>query len=529
MRKIYLFAIAVAAVMTSCSSDDVISGSGTKPSTNVPIEFNVQKQNITRAASNLENVNHYNFGVWAWKTGGANGATTLADVEVMNHYLVGYGGDAVGYDHSTASTWATVPGSTGDHTSPWFYEGLGKSEYKYDGGTDFKGLYRISDEGTGANLYHYADYMSVNANQWLRYWDLAYTNTKFYCYAPYNKDVTFDYSTQTMTFPLTGTIRDGYDNPQNSGYNAHSRTLGEFMYAGVKATNSALADVTVPFKHMGAQLFIRFYEDIAGYKVEIIDLGADRGETTTLTDAMSGIQAAPSVYNSADGTYSKGWYYTTQGASVVYDNDVVPTYTPAWKKGTDAAATTVQTPLMFKIPTYGFTSTATSTPAANLSPYAGLASTTHYVIAEKVTTGDQTYSYSPTIYYPVAQPQEGDESYTATGFTFHISYRIIAEDNKEVITVHNATVHVPVSGTATEKGTSATYPITAWKPNVKYTYTFKFTKNSTGTTNPTTNIDPTDPTPSTTKSLYPIVFDAATIDDFTTNFSEHIVSEGTNY
>jgi len=64
---------------------------------------------------------------------------------------------------------------------------------------------------------------------------------------------------------------------------------------------------------------------------------------------------------------------------------------------------------------------------------------------------------------------------------------------------------------------------------VKYTYTFKITRGSTGTTDPGTTIDPTDPTPSTTKSLYPIVFDAATIEDFKTNMSEYEISNGTSY
>ncbi len=193
---------------------------------------------------------------------------------------------------------------------------------------------------------------------------------------------------------------------------------------------------------------------------------------------------------------------------------------------------------MFKIPTAGL-STASVAPA-NLTDFAGLNSTTHKIIKEKVTTGTtQDYSYSPTIYYPVAQPTSDKTEWTNTGFTFHVSYRIIAEDNKEVITVHNATVHVPVTGIVVSNNetdpvtpsndnhvaSGSNYYITAWQPNVKYTYTFKITKNSTGTTNPTTTIDPTDPTPSTTKSLYPIVFDAATIDDYSVNYSEYTVSE----
>jgi hypothetical protein len=471
----------------------------------------------------------------------------------------------------------------------------------------------------------------VNTNQYLRYWDLAYNKTNFYCYAPYNAKVTFSHvedGTSTMTFPATEAIRDGYDMPQNSAYNAYSRTLGEFMYAGVQANNASLADVTVPFKHMGAQLFIRFYEDIPGYKVEIIDLGADNGKLksgSATDDANSGIQATPAIqenapvkYNSQSecdtynatlegakkagdektaavyytqeecdnyntehslnqgdtdyrttstvktaatyyneenakvynrtltgakkpgdmitpGTYTLGQYYTTQGAIVTFDeSNAEATYTPSW-----TGATEVSTPLMFLIPQTGSKNSdyeTWSVAPGNLKPFAATAgnTTSHNVIKEKVTSGTQEYSYSPTIYYPVAQPKSGNGSYNNSGLTFHVSYRIIAEDNGEVTTVHNATVHVPVYGTVESGSNDAStqvdskYPITAWQPNVKYTYTFKITRNSNGTTNPDTEIDPKDPGVSDQVVLYPIVFDAATIDDYTTNFSEYTVSEETS-
>lgn len=507
MKKL-ISILTIAAVFVGCSRTGLVREPANESHATPPISFSVEKQNITKAA-NLESVKHYNFGVWAWKVQGKN---DLADAEVMNHYLVGFSGtigeQKVGYDPSGCTTYVTVPGSTDDHLSPWFYEKLGKAEYTYTG-TD--GYYTKND----------ADYMSANDNQYLRYWDLAYANTNFYCYAPYNKDVTFVKGTtsSTMTFPATA-IRDGYDEPLNSEYANYSRTLGEYMYAGVHAENASLNDVTVPFKHMGAQLFIRFYEEIPGYKVEIIDLNADNGTMATgiTGDQTLGIQATPAVKNSTvtPVTYSNGTYYTTQGATVAFDEDDAEAhYTADW---TGATTKTNTNPLMFKIPTEGL-STSVNAPA-NLTNYNGLGSTVHKIIKEKVTTGTQDYSYSPTIYYPVAQPTT-----STTGLTFHISYRIIATDNKEVITVHNATVHVPVS---VVDGETTTY-ITAWQPNVKYTYTFKFTKGSTGTTDPGTAIDPTDPVVSPYKSLYPIVFDAATIEDYTDNVSEYTVSEDTSY
>ena len=491
MKQSLLLAVAALALV-GCSRQGLVTDPSQPNGKLVPVAFSVQRQNMTKA-TNLEAVNHYNFGVFAYKVNGSN--SSLADAEVMNNYLVGYSnGTDKGYDKTNATTYNPAAGTNKDHTSPWFYEGLGTAEYVYDG----TGFYKKTD----------TDYMSNNAHQYLRYWDLAYANTNFYAYAPYNKNVTFTHASgeSTMTFGGANTIRDGYDEPLNSAYSAYSRTLGEYMYAGVHATNADLKDVVVPFAHMGAQLLLRFYEDVPGYKVELIELNADNG---TIKDGISGdvtkgIQLTPAKVGTP--AYTTGSYYTTQGATVKFaENTAAPTYTPDW-----TGSTTSQTPLMFLIPEAG-KSTAADAPS-NLEDYNG-----HKIIPEVATTGTQNYSYSPTIYYTVAQPTTSE-----TGFTMHVSYRIIAEDNQEVITVHNATVHIPY------KDASNNF-ITVWQPNNKYVYTFKITKNTTGTTNPGGEIDPTDPTPSTTKSLYPIVFDNATIEEYTVVAPETVVSENTNY
>ena len=453
----YLIALAVAAVLLSCSKDDVVKEPVVvQQETQVPIGFNVRKQNITRSAS-LETSRHYNFGVWAWTI---QSLESQADAEQMNNYLVGYSdGISIGYDKTGAST-----------SSPWFYEKLGKTEYTYNGTA---GFYKADQTA----------YMSANPTQALQYWNRAYDKTNFYCYAPYDADVTFTKgaTTSTMTFPGASTIRDGYDEPLDPIYIGIDLSLSEFMYAGVQATNANLATVTVPFKHMGAQLFIRFYEDIPGYKVEMIDLSS----------SAKGIQAEPAI--KSETAYTKGSYYTTQGATITFaEATAAPTYTPNW-----TGSTAVQRPLIFKIPQADL-STASLAPS-NLTDFAGLGTTTHQVIQEKTATGTQEYSYSPTIYYPVAQPDT-----SATGFTFHISYRLIAEDNKEVITVNDAAVHVPAFGTivsATAETPSQPTPITVWQPNMRYVYTFKITD----------------------QTLSPIVFDAATLGDYTENSSEYFV------
>ena len=458
MKKVTIFA-AIAMTMVGCSSDELVNNS--TENTEAPIAFSVEKKNITRG-TNLQDLGHYNFGVWAYKY-----SSSLTTQKVMDNYLVGYSnGSNKGYDKTNATTWKESTNSVEDHVSPWFYEYLGKNEYNYDGDA---GFYKASQSA----------YMSANANQYLRYWDLAYTSTNFYAYAPYRSaGVTFDETTKKVT------VAHG---AQTAGYNDAS--LQEFMYAGATATNADLKDVKLTFKHLGAQVNLRFYESVRGYKVQIIDV----------TTSDKGIQATPATATEATSGASttETKYYTTCGATIDYTTISSPT-----AEVNHTGATTTHDNLKFAIPGTGNGLSEFEAPVTKVK---------YNVIPDSTKLEDQKYAESPTVYYPVAQPTT-----STTGFTFHVSYKLIAEDNGEEITVHDARVYVPASTTS---GSTTTY-IAAWQPNTKYTYTFKITKNTTGTTKDNTNPDIKDPTIPSDPALYPIVFDGATIEDYKTSDSE---------
>lgn len=101
---------------------------------------------------------------------------------------------------------------------------------------------------------------------------------------------------------------------------------------------------------------------------------------------------------------------------------------------------------------------------------------------------------------------QSDKSYTmilpyesTTGMNLYVDYTLTSTDGSgEKIEVKHASAKVPVN-------------YLQWKPNFAYTYLFKISDNTNGTTgdptdpdNPT--VDPTDP-----KGLYPITFDAVVI------------------
>ena len=440
MKKAFLLTAATIA-LASCSSDELVDNSAA--STDTSIAFSVEAKNLSRG-TNLEKLERYNFGVWAYKVKGSESQ------QVMNNYLVGYSdGAGKGYAHDGATTWDANAGTLDDHKSPWFYEKLGKAEYK-------------NTVAANGYLATQSEYMSANDYQYLRYWDLAYTNTNFYAYAPY-KATGVSYADGKIT------VDNG---AQTASYGDNSKT--EFLYAGAKATNADKKDVTLKFYHLGAKVNLRFYEDIPGYKVQIIDVTTDG----------TGIQATPATKSNT--TYTKANYYTTCGATINYDSDMEPTATVSH---VDAAANYTQDNLKFAVPNSGLKDF--KAPVTNKD---------YNVIPEPATTSTQTYATSPTTYFPVAQPTTSE-----VGFTFHVSYKIVAEDNGEEITVHDARVYVPAK--------SGSEFIAAWQPNTSYTYTFKITTNSTGST-ATTTPDITDPAVPTDKALYPIVFDGATVEEY---------------
>lgn len=391
-KTVFLAAAAVA--LASCSSDELVNNSAVNEA---PIAFNVGQKNITRGdavtPSRLEDAGYYDFGVWAYKT--KSGSSAL----VMNNYQVG----CAGYSSFTKD---------GANKGDWFYEGLN--------------------------------------SQILRYWDLSYTNTNFYAYAPYNSAVTFSETDKKITVPAS----------VNKAGTEH-----DVIYAGTKMTNSDLAKVPLQFKHLGAKVNINFYEDIPGYKVELLEVTKDGND----------IQATPAKHEGT--TYSAGKYFTESKATIAYDEDMVPTATvDVTGEGNS------NTNLVFELPD------DKKVPAV-------------------VTNGTQTYLESPTTYYAVAQPTT-----STTGFTFHVSFKLTAEDNNEVIIVRDARVFVPANDG------NGKY-IAAWQPNTKYIYTFKITKDTTGTTAETTP-DVNDPTVPDTPALYPIIFDNITIVDYE-NTSEY--------
>lgn len=428
------FAIATAslALLASCSSDTELTGKQEIETKANAIGFEVLNRNgiITKAGegrATLHESGHYNFGVFAYKNNNSGGQ------EIMKNYLVGYNGanatstgSCVGYFMDNVQT--TL------NTSKWAYEKLGSTDYTYEG-TD--GYYKKSD----------TFYMSNVANQYLKYWDKSSQSVEFYAYAPYingTATATINYSSKTITIP----IEDGYDDESKH----------EYMFAYNIVNNSQYgSQVQLNFKRISACLNIKFYEDVKGYKVDILNL---------MENGNSGVAAAPAKAVVGSGnttTYQYGTLYHKGGAEIKFSN-TNPLLTVTGNSD-ETFNQTAQDHIKFAIPTGILPEEKTDAKASD---------TNYYVIP-------------------------ANDVNTQTGLTFHVTYKLTSEDTGETIIVRNATVHVK-------------YDYCKWQPNYVYTYIFRITKSSTGSTG-SPDIDPSDPSVGN-QALYPIIFDDCTVEDW---------------
>lgn len=333
------------------------------------------------------------------------------------------------------------------------YEDFGVFAYKVKSGDGaipelVMGNYKVAYTAAAGSW----DYVGKVTGQVTRYWDYSTAVTNFYAYAPYVSGTKFDEKNKTITVSST----------------AGDEAKNDVIYAGksVEKDNGYGKKVPLTFKHVGAKVNIAFRENVPGYKVQLIDV------TTT---ENSGIQLTPAIRTGESSNYS----YTKTGAEYSKTSSVVINYSTPNAPTTKATATESSSDnLKFAVPTKGLDTFEKN-------------SKTYNVLKE----GDNAdYVVSPTTYYAVVQPESSE-----TGFTLHVSYKLIAEDNGEEIIVRDARVFIPAN-------------MVKWESNKAYTYNFTITTSSTGYTDGTVEV--TNPVVPTDPALNPIVFDTPTIVDY---------------
>lgn len=332
-----------------------------------------------------------------------------------------------------------------------------------------------------------AAYESSVTNQTIKYWDYSTVGYTFYAFS--SKDISYpasgsdNVSVTKVTSDATSLYNKGYAVTIKSGATDAARNdiLNALYFSDRKPVAKAEYDKTVSltFRNIGAKVRVGFYETIPGYSVKIDNFYIDE-------DASAAVTTFPAMNNGKNDGY---FYATLQNVDRAEDQTLNVTY----YDDTDA---TIENRPKF------------SNPSADYAYYLKLGGGSGLV---NTTLG--TTSASPT--------WDNGGNYTAV-FPFEdntnplllkLDFTMTSEDGQnEVIHVRGARAIVPVQ-------------YVQWKSNFTYTYIFKISDKTNGTTGGVdANDDPTDPEE---EGLKAITFDAIVV-DVDDNLQETITSVSTN-
>ena len=357
---------------------------------------------------------------------------------------------------------------------------------------NFQVAYNPSTAGTAESNTSDWDYVGLQAydatptSQAIKYWDYgAALGHTFYAFSSsdisYPKNEANDkvlvskVTADTPTSPATGSL-------YNKGYQVTVKTgaaLDDLYFSDrvpvAKADYEKIVNLT--FRNIGTKVRFGFYETVPGYKVTIDKFYIDEDATAAVT-----------AFAAMNNAKADGFYASLQNVKMATDQTLNVTY----NDNTDAA---IENSPKVSNPSGGY----------DYNIKLGSAST---IIGKELATS----SASPTWAveggaYTTVFPFEGNTN----PLLLKLDFTLTAEDGSpDVIHVRGARAIVP-----------ATY--VKWKSNFAYTYIFKITDKTNGTTGDVDeNGDPIDP-----QGLKPITFDAVVV-DITEERQETITSVSTN-
>ena len=330
---------------------------------------------------------------------------------------------------------------------------------------NWKGAASAGSSDTNPKGWEYAGYTSKQgAQQDAKYWDYKAEQYDFVA-------VSGLAATEKITSTTAGFKVKVTDPAQMTNIYFADRVSAKPTAAAATATTpeyKAYKDViTFQFRRLNAKMRVGFYETIPGYAVRnlkfyyttaasgsgVVGMGGDypvSGEYEITYDAQN---KAHAKFDASDASY-KHHRYNTFGrlAYTVAPSKAGDAATKPYI-GTDGAPTATPNPQ--------FLSTSASAPTWAIGKY----------------TVDHVDNVE-TAWKPILPYEDNEKE-----ITLRVNYELVSLDgSKETIYVRNATAKVPVE-------------YCKWQPNYAYTYLFKITDNSNGTTTPDPGVDPDPDTP----------------------------------
>ena len=299
------------------------------------------------------------------------------------------------------------------------------------------------------------EYVGKN-NQTIKYWDYSATEYRFVAGSPidaFEFDTPADLTTGTTINKATVSKLAGHIKANEAGPALEANPV--YIADPVKAkkdNNDYKKTVTFNFQRQQSMVRVGFYETIPGYSVTNIKFYKADGTSATGNNII--------LYSSEDGYFVGG---TNVSGTVTYD----------WTTAT---------------PSYTFKYIENENLKKDKNWYAGKY-TPHNKLATKSTDpvadlyGTDKDMSTTTGYFTVLPTKEAD----ASPILIKCDYELTSDDGSgETIKVTGATAAIPAA-------------FSKWEANTRYTYLFKISDNTNGTTGTPGTDDP---------GLYPITFDA---------------------
>ena len=458
MKKYFLFAASALAI-AGCSSDDFLGNdsSNGQNTANAVIKLGGSTTKTSRATSsgipyNLKSLQGNGFWVYGTKHANAEDGTKTNDQVVYKNYRLEY---TDGSNHNTQS-----------NTAGWEYVGINNGDY----------LSHVTPNITENNPQN-------NPQQTIKYWDYSAQSYTFYAATAKKEDV----KAGNVTFKKL--LEDGTAeaSPYNKGYLVTLKDgakLDELYFADRKVINKSEdavhakkdvygGEVNFTFRNALTKVRVAMYETVPGYNVTIDKFyytkDAANGQTTEATDKFTADANNTPFATSANGVTYKVVYY----------------------KDTEAGGLLKDQPKMLP------NETGEGSPKSTLAIGDGNNLKEGTILNKEVNNPTfDTDGGSYTFFMPQADNNET--------LKLKVDYTLTSDDgSNEEIKVTGATAIIPAE-------------YLRWKPNYAYTYLFKISDNTNGSTGE-----------GGPAGLYPITFDASVVETANGN-AEFISAMGTS-
>lgn len=323
----------------------------------------------------------------------------------------------------------------------------------------------------------YAPLAQSASQQTIKYWDHSCASYDFIAFSMGKKDAASKYATPThvdkahlatAAYTLSGNV-----NTLSECYISDMKTVKEKEYNKTP--------VSMSFRHLASKVRMALFEIVPGYVISDVKFYTDATSTTATADPEG------TLIGNFNNSGTLTVYFPTTGTKHATEKD----YNKAHVKFTaSTVAGEVGVLTSKKFGAVNYNNQAEGTISAGTTYLSQNAATPSYC-------GDKDKDY-----YQNVLPSEGKPS----AITLRINYKLTSVDgSKETINVTGATATVPAQ-------------YTEWKSGYAYTYIFKISQDTNGSTGGT----------GTKPGLTAISFDAVVVDDEANGLQETITTVSDN-